>query len=520
MNPEQTVLIQEVKEDKNVPSYLLLTGPDQPDLQYSLKNRLDLMKKDVVVRPISSIKSEADLAGYASVVVATEQIELLKEIDVLLRFVENGGSLFLAIRPSPGPALSTLYQPLGLVETGYFIETSGIKLEQPFFGEKGDTVFTSETIVNSSLSVRLSSDAELFASSSSGIPLLWKSKYGAGAFIVFNGTMFTTMSDQALFVKGIQQSSEYVIMPIMNASVTELNGFPFYVPEGRDLSPSYTNHDYYRTVVWPGLQRIESKYNLNYTASYVAPNDVVLSEKDASPVLDDLQLYGRELLRMGGEIAVQESVLKTAEEAKRSQKISVQHIQETLPGYPIHSTVSLTSEPDVDLMGDVSAMLAPNAYVEKIDETIVLPKTIEGFNPDDNEKWKLFNEVALSGFYGHSLYPYSFYEEGNAEEQMAAFADFEQSIKKQIPWIRSLTLSKAGEAAYPYINSDLYEEQVGDKLTFYATAMKENAQTYYYFSTNRTIAKTENCEVKKIGEDLYLVEADKLTFSIVLGGLQ
>lgn len=517
---EQVILQQEVNASQYVPSYLLLTGPDQPALEYSLKNRLGLMGKDVAVRPISSIKSEADLAGYASVVVATEQIDLLKETDLLLRFVKNGGSLFLAVRPSPGPALATLYQPLGLVETGYFVETFGIELEHPLFGEKGDTSFKSEAIINSSLSVRLSGDAELFASSSSGIPLLWKASYGEGTFIVFNGTMFVTMADQALFVKGIQQASEHVIMPVVNARVTELSGFPFLMPDGRDLSPSYTNRDYYRTVVWPELQRIESKYDLNYTATYTAPEDAVSSGGERASVLEDLRLYGRELLRMGGEMAVQEPIFQIVDQSARFYKASVQHIQEALPGYPVRSAVSSSPEANVDLMEDVSAMLVPNAYVKEMKETIVLPKTIEGFDLDDHTKWQLFNEVAVSGFYAHSLYPNRFFEGGHAEEQMAAFADFQQSIHSQIPWIQSLPLLGAGEAAYPYINSDLYEEHNGKTLTFHATTMKEKAQTYYYFSTDRTIAETENCEVTKIGKDLYLVEADKLTFSIILGGLQ
>lgn len=517
---EQAVVRQEVEDSQNVPSYLLLTGTDQPDLQNSLKNRLELMGKDVVVRPIASIESEADLSGYASVVVATEQIDLLKETNIIVRFVQNGGSLFLAVRPSPGPALSTLYQPLGLVETGNFIETSGIKLENPFFGDNGDTAFISDSIINSSLSVRLSGDAKLFASSSSGTPLLWKASYGEGAFIVFNGTMFTAMTDQALFVKGIQQATEHVIMPIVNGRVTELSGFPFFVPEGRDLSPTYTNRDYYRTVVWPELQRIESKFDLNYTASYLALEDTVFTDDSPYPAHDDLKLYGRELLRMGGEIAVQLPLLKNADQIARSQDISAQHIKDVLPGYAIRATSSSSPEVDIDLMNDVSTTLVPNTYVQEMEETIVLPKTVEGFSLDDKRKWQLFNELALSGFYAHSLYPNQFYEEGNAEEQLSAFSDLQQSIENQVPWLRSLTLSKAGEAAYAYINSDLYEEQDGDTLKFRATAMKEEAHTYYYFSTDRTIAKTENCRVEKIGKDLYLVEADELTFSIVLGGSQ
>lgn len=515
----EAVLQQVVDGNQKIPTYLMLTGPDETALGKSLEKRLKLMGKKVVIRPISSIESETELMGYAGVVVATEKLDLLKETDAMLRYVESGGTLFQAVRPSPGPALSTLYQPLGLVEAGDYTETSGIQLEQPFFGENGDTVFSSETITNSSLSVRLSDSAELFASSSSGIPLLWKSLHGEGVFIVFNGTMFESMTDQALFVQGIQQSSGHVIMPVINARVTELNGFPFFVPEGNDLSASFTNRDYYRKIVWPELQRIESKYDLDYTASYQAPENVALSAEKESPVLDELWLYSRELLRMGGEIAVQEPMMEKVEQVSNSVEDSVLHIQETLPDYPIRSIVSTSSEANVDLMEGVSAVLVPDTDIKKVKEAILLPKTIEGFEITDSEKWRLYNEVASSGYYAHSLHPYRFFEEGGAEEQLASFAGFQQSISNQLPWLRSLTLFKTAEGSYAYINSDLYEEQSGDTLTFYATAKKENTLSYYYFSTHRNIVKTENCEVEKIGHDLYLVAADELTFSIVLGGL-
>lgn len=516
---EQSILRQEVKADTILPSYLLLTGKDQPKLHESLAKRLELMGKTVEVRPISSFKPETDLANYTSVIVATEQLNLLEEPDTMLQFVKEGGSIFFAVRPSPDSVLTDFYEPLGIMKTSELIETSGVQLEQPFFGDQGDLAFQAESIKNSSLSVKLSDDAKLFASSSSGTPLLWSNLYGGGTFTVFNGTMLRDMTNHALFVKGIQQSTDHVIMPIVNAHITELSGFPFFVADGRDLSPSYSNHDYYRKIVWPELQRIESKYDLNYTASYLATDDAMLSDEQPSFVLDELQLYSRELLRMGGEIAVQEPLSTTAEQAAHSWENSVRQIEEALPGYPIRSIVSSAPATDLSLVKEVSAILMPNKYVEKKTETIILPKTAEGFILNEDSKWKLFNSVAANGFYSHSLYPYRFIEEGDAEGKMAAFASFQESIQNQVPWIRSLTLSKAADAASTYINSELYEEQKGETLTFHATAMKEETPSYYYFSTNRNVLESENCEVEKIGEDLYLVAANELTFSLVLGGV-
>lgn len=516
---EYSVLSQEVEASQKLPVYLILTGPDQKILQDSLKKRMELMGKDVVTRPISTIESKEELTDYTGVVVATERLDLLQKTNTMLQFVKDGGSVFLAVRPAAGPSLSSLSQPLGLMDIGSLVKTSGIQLEQPFFNDSGDTAFSSESIINSSLSARLSDNVELFASSLSDIPLLWKASYGEGTFIVFNGTMFTELADQALFSKGIQQLTDHFIMPIINARVTELSGFPFLVPEGKDLSSSYTNRDYYRTVLWPELQRIESKYDLNYTASYRVPEEVTSSPRETSPLLDELELYSRDLLRMGGEIAVQESVATTDEQEVYSQENAILHIQEMLPGYLIRSAVSASLEAKLKLPEDITTLLLPNVNVEKIAKMNILPKTIEGFEIDDNKKWELLNEVISSGFYAHTINPYHFFEKGSAEEKLASFTDFQQVSHKQFPWIRSMTLSKAGEAAFAVIGSELYEKQEGDTLTFSATAMKEKTDSYYYFSTGRIIEETKNCEVKKIGKDLYLVEADELTFSIVLGGL-
>src|SRR5690606_18334794 len=253
--------------------------------------------------------------------------------------------------------LTEFYEPLGIMKASKLIETSGIQLEQPFFGDQGDLAFQAESIKNSSLSVKLSDDAKLLASTSSGTPLLWNNLYGGGTFTVFNGTMLSDMTNHALFVKGIQRSTDHVIMPIVNAHITELNGFPFFVADGRDLSPAYSNHDYYRKIVWPELQRIESKDDLNYTASYLATDDAMLSDEQPPFVLDELQLYSRELLRMGGEIAVQEPLSTTAEQAAHSRENSVRQIEEALPGYPIRSIVSSTPATDLSLVKDVSAIL-------------------------------------------------------------------------------------------------------------------------------------------------------------------
>ncbi|MED4532369.1 DUF2194 domain-containing protein [Metabacillus fastidiosus] len=513
---EDVLFFQESLDGYEKPSYLVLTGTDHKELSESLRIRLENMGKQVKIQPLSVIRSMEDMKEFNSVIVATEQLDVLKDANVLLDFTKSGGSLFFAVRPSPSPVLSAMYQHLGMVEAGNFIETTGIKLEHPLVGKNGRTLFQSDRILNSSLSVRLSPDAKLYASSASGIPIFWTKQYGEGQFIIFNGTMFVSTVEQALFVKGIQLASDEVMTPIVNAHVTELGSFPFAVPDGRSLSEGYTNRDYYRFVVWPELQRIEAKYDLNYTASYLSPKDEVIMQGEASRSQEDLRLYGRELLRMGGELAIQEAVYLNEKERTAVYKDSISRIAEALPSYKVRSTVIPALNKNKIEWESKNIVLTPEFYVKKMGDNVILPKTIEGFAPDVYAQWLALNEIAVSGYYAHTVYPQLFLQGKNIEESFDAFVSFQQQMKREAPWLKNLTLSKAADAAYTYINSDLYEERNGNMITFYATTMRDKA--YYYFSSRQSIVSTENCEVEKVGENLYIVEAHKLRFSIRLDG--
>ncbi|TXC75603.1 DUF2194 domain-containing protein, partial [Metabacillus litoralis] len=147
--------------------------------------------------------------------------------------------------------------------------------------------------------------ASLIAQSSDGTPLLWKSKYGDGKFVFFNGTILADAKQSGLFTKGIQLMVPTFIYPVVNAKVTALEGFPFQTNNNIHKDSGMTNENFMRHVVWSELQRLEAKYDLNYTASFVASSDEMKAETQAfelDRVRENTIVYGRELLRMGGEL--------------------------------------------------------------------------------------------------------------------------------------------------------------------------------------------------------------------------
>lgn len=517
------------------PSYLLLTGDDAPQLAEQVAFVLNNMGKQVISRPLGEVYSLNE--KYDGVIIATEMLDTFPDPDSLLRYVENGGAVFFAIRPSPGPSLSALYQQLDIIEIGSFVETEGIKLTNPFFQSDLSASFLSDRIINSSLTVRLSPEADLQASSSSGIPLLWKTEYGAGQFVMFNGSMLAQSSEQALLIKGIQLIASEFIYPVLNAGSTVLEGFPFPVPEGRHPNGSITYDDYYRYLFWSGMQRIEAKYDLNYTAAFIATfneGNTSLKRKELSRNQENMILYGRELLRMGGEMGIQGYNYLPIEgmdssDVNLQQRYTSERMKQALPGYQIHSYVPVQQQDPLAHLAiiqsyypDLQAILASVHAPFLLDDTskkakkpvAVLPKTFTGFKSDAYSNWLVFNSLVSFGYYAQSLQPQSFLDGQDAETALHDFERFSNQLKQDVPWLRRTVLSDAARSAIHSANTIVYEKKTDHGITFQLN--KVSAPSYFFFASNKKITGNKNCDIQKIGTDLYLVETDQLTFSIGL----
>lgn len=513
----------------DLPSYLILTGEDQPQLKAALKDRMSRLGKKASFHPISQTYVLKD--EYEGVIIATENIHEIPDVTALLQYVEKGGSLFFAIRPSPGPTLSSLYQQMGVIEVGQFIETTGITLSEPFFESGHSQFFSSKQIINSSLSLRLSPIATVYAESSSAVPLLWSTDYGQGQFIVFNGSFLFNVNEHALFVKGLQLMTPNLIYPIVNAQVTVLEGFPFPMPKGRyeKNSMSMTYSDYYRNIFWAGMQRIEAKYNLNYTSAFITSFDEKIVPFDPnilSETQENMETYGRELIRMGGEASVQgynhlPTEHKDPTYVRESLQNTASRMSQALPGYKIQSYVPVEQENPLthlqtvqETYPDLRAVLASGDELELLNEVVFLPKTASGFSLDSYDEWKIFNVLAAEGYFSHSLQPQQFLNGIDAEASMRSFSAFQEKITQDVPWLRGLTLSETAASVRNYKHPVLYEEHSNNKHTFHATSM--TAPAFYFFSSEQAIVSTEHCDVTRVGDELYLVEANELTFTIEL----
>lgn len=530
---EEELLLQnknKLEELYKQTSFLLLVDDDQPKLAQTLEDSLERMGKKVKTSPIT--ENFTTSTKYDGIIIATENIDDFPDIEALITYVESGGSVFFAIRPSPGVGLSALYQQVGMVEIGAFIETHGIELMEPFFASSNQQLFSSKEIRNSSLSLRVGKQSVLYAKSSNGTPLLWTTKYGEGKFVFFNGTMFADPSQIGLFVKGVQLMVPTYIYPVINAKVTALEGFPFPVQEGKHMNSSMTKENFVRHVIWGDLQRLEAKYDMNFTTSFVTSFDdtnKTLQRNEWSRLQENAVIYGRELLRMGGEFGVQGYNNLPIEGLDKSDVQSLMQatdelMESALPGYEIKSYIPVEQNEPLSHLKTIHEVF-PNLEIvlASVDEATVqetglaiLPKHLKGFHTDSFSKWKAFNGLMKAGFITQSLSPQSLLNNNEVDTALQELASLQKQYGEDVPWLRNMTLSNTTKDVRNYVETTVFEEHTEEGITFHLNQLRPPA--YFFFSSDKPVKSFENCTVTTIGPKLYLIETNELTFEIRLGG--
>ncbi|MCL6570102.1 MAG: DUF2194 domain-containing protein [Bacillus sp. (in: Bacteria)] len=524
---------EELKNSQDI--YLIISNStDKIESRYSelFANTLVQLKKQF--RQIDVNDKTADFSAYTGIIIATEDLSKLTQINQLIDYTEQGGSLFFAVRPSPSSTLSAIYQTLGIVELGDFIQTNGLELATPLLSSDGHTSFDSQSIQNSSLSIRLNKEVNMLATSSEGVPLLWEKDLNKGKLVVFNGSMLNDYSNRSLFIKALTMMTDEFIYPIINAKVTAIEGFPFPIPNGLAQalvdSKSLSTRDFYGNQWWLEILRLEAKYDLNYSAGYVVSYDtdfIPFKPQQYSENQEDLASFGKELVKMGGELAIQSYSDRPLSTEKTSRVLTLvkdmkNRINHALPGYPV---ISMIPPDDPFQLGnyqtiftnmpEIKTVLANTEAVQLYGDTVILPKTIVGYDLNTKSEWVMQNELFASGYYAQAITPQYFLEKDTSfHESMQEFQRTQEIIQTDVPWLKGLTLTKTHSKAKAYLQTEIFEERTEKGIKFYSSALIESQS--FFFKTTKQITYTENCDVKKIAKNLYLIEATQSNFEIGL----
>lgn len=542
--------------------FLIIYDPlvkESVEIKNNFQQTLKYMKQKTEEISIQSIPQDFD--SYKMVIVTFEDIDQFQDINQIDSYVKNGGKFFFAIRPDLDEAFYKLYRKLGIYEVGGFTKVKGIKLTSNIFITQKGLIIKDDFIENSSLSVGLEKRASIYAKAASNdLPLLWDVEYGKGKFMVFNGTMYITKGNRGLMSGSISLLLDNFMYPVLNMKLIYLDDFPAPVPSGyNDKIFNELKLDiptFYRNVWWPFIQKQSAKYDLKYTGVVIQTyNNRVSPPFDSKNDSDNhLITYGRELLRMGGEIGVHgynhQSLVTTQDRVKQfgyrswpnetnmisALKLVESHIQQAFPSYEISTYVPPSNIIDqtgilalskaIPSTTNISSLYLPDganiALVQEFERNgnfIYLPRLTSGHEYSSSNKWTILNGINSIGVFSHFIHPDDILDENRAKsnnwkEMSQGLNKIFKDVHNNYPWLISMTASEAAQSLEIFENSEIYIEDKNNKKIGYINNFR--GEISFILRTSKKIGRVKGCRVEKIDNGIFHVRATKEIFEIEL----
>lgn len=503
---------------------------------------------------------------YDCIIFSFESLDFLEDLILYIDFVRKGGSLIFAIRPVIDPNFREINSFLAIDSfDGIKNNTKGIKIEAPLLAGIDKFEYDLDFIQNSSINMKLkkSSDTILYLSSTNGTPLLWQTDYGKGRFIVFNGTMLNEKNNRGVLAALISLARDSMIYPIANIKMVHIDDFPAPIPRGIDESImeefNRTIPQFYREIWWSDMIKLAKKYDLKYSC-FVIEN---YGDNTEPPFLkagrldeENLLVYGKEILNLGGEIGlhgynhqslVPEDFIKqdlgynywvSQEDMEKSIEILIGFIHSVFRNYSLKAYVPpsnilsdmgrsaiIKANEELDVIASVYlSNLEGDTYCQEFeiapDGIIEFPRISSGYYYGPDEMWAIYNTLNLYGIFSHFIHPDDILDKdrSNGLSWSELSKDFESmfdDINKSYSWLNSYTISEGARELIKYIEIVPHIEYSDNIINVYCENFRPDA--YFIMRTSKNISGSNNIEYRKFDDNFYVLTLKEPYGSIELG---
>ncbi|MFD0715443.1 DUF2194 domain-containing protein [Paenibacillus sp. GCM10027626] len=530
-------------------------------VQKQTARTLAYMKKPVESFDVN--KNRYTPSACSTVVIATERLDLIGDMDELSQYVEQGGYVFVAIRPDVSDAFYRIYRKMGIIGAELLDQTTGIKLvSNVLIREKGLTT-TDSFVGNSSLLVELDDNSRVHAVSNEGVPLLWDYTYGKGKFMVLNGTMLIEKYNRGFFAGAISMLEPDFIYPVFNSKLFYIDDFPAPLPPGIDKQIYAQYHrtipNFYKEIWWPDMLRAAKRFDVKFTAVLIESYHDNVQPPFRAPIDADLRgliAFGREVLKNGGEIGLhgynhQSFTLSkkvadefdyvpwvSTEDMAESVEEAIRFAAEAFPNYSMVSYVPPSNVMDPEgrealkkgwpNLAVISSLYGEDAsgvaYVQEFeianDGILEMPRLTSGYYERPFDRWMMANAITTHGFFSHFIHPDDLLdaERGQSLDWEHLYSQFSAMLKRlddTYPWLRQMTGAEAAVDMEKMLNSRVDFTQ--DEHVIHGKIESFQSKQYFILRTSRKMTELSGCETKKIDDGVYLITAHKADFEIKLG---
>lgn len=528
-------------------------------LRRSIEKTAKYLKKDVVAIEAKAYTSQKQ--NYDGIILALENLDQVKNMDSIRDYVRQGGSVYFMFRPTPGVAFNQMYQEMGFSRVDGIADVSGIKMNTNLLiGGKGFEL-NDDDYKTSAVMGALNPGALIHMSSQGGVPLLWEYNFGKGKYIVYNGSSLSDKVNRGVMTAMLGLGKEIYVYPTVGIKVIFIDDFPAPIPEGRQdkiyKEFQLTSPQFYRQVWWPDMLATAQKYNIRYTGLIIETyNDKVVPpfEPDKDTLdHNNLIIYGRELLKSGGELGIhgynhqplapkgyqqeelsynawtsQDDMVRSLQELKR-------YVQNVYPDYnlkvyvppsnilsPEGKEAVMQAFPDLKVFASLytAGREESKAYIQEFtrnDNGVVeMPRISSDYIRSDNTDWVILNTINSIGIFTHFVHPDElFYPESAEYSWKDMHHDFEslmKEIQENYSWLRSSTASRGAEYMEDYFNLQYRMVQGQDKLTIYCWGFKDEA--FFILKSPKKIVGYQGCQVERIDDNVYLLKISESEVTI------
>jgi hypothetical protein len=543
----------EIPVNTDFEKYLLISDENEVNsvkTKEQLEAVLNYMKKDYQVITID--QQVQDLSGFDCIFLTFERLDFLKNLADYTSYVNAGGNLVFLTRPVTDKSFESISNLLGIKNYTKNVTTvSGIKVISDLMIGTNGFEYKTEDISNSVLNLELISDISPLLTSYSDLPLLWENAYGKGHFIVFNGTFLNVKNNRGVIVGIIGMGKENLIYPVINVKMIHIDDFPAPIPAGRDEKIyEEFNRDipqFYSEVWWTEMIKISKKFDIKYSGFVIESynnNTKPLFVKGDSKDIQNLLIYGKELLGIGGEMGLHgynhQSLAKqgyikqdlkyspwaSEKDMAESIKELVRFMKSVFGQYSFKAYVPpsnilspegrkavIEANPDLKIISSVYLQNKQgDAYAQELsiadDGIIEFPRISAGYENTDKTMWSIYNGVNLYGLFAHFVHPDDVLDpERNGgkswTELSKEFVSIVGEVSQSYGWIRSFTISSASQELVKYLECKPRIEYKNDEITIYTENFRPDI--YCIMRTKSKIIESEKCDYLKISEDAYLL---------------
>lgn len=498
------------------------------------------------------------------VILATNRLNSVAALPAIEAYVEQGGGAAI-LRNLQGDLLpAEMLGKLGIASLGNEISADGIRVPGTMLLGLHGFGFDSAIYTTSIADVQLLPEAELQVTSQEGKPIIWSYGSGKGKYLVCNSRERDDKNNYGTYTALLSMLEEDYIYPVMNLKLFFIDDFPSPVPEGNFdriyQETGLSTADFYRRLWWPEMLDNGEKYDIKYTGLIIESygNQVKgpfypLTNGEAR---NNMIVYGRELLKAGGELGIhgynhqslapagygQDKLGYTPWENQQDMEESLRelkrYVEDAYPGYELHTYVppsNILSPEGKDAVKNVFPQLKVYAslwnglahakeYFQNFqinnDGICEIPRVSSGYAPTQEEIWEGYNVINYNGVFSHFVHPDEiFYEESSNLTWSAMSRGMKNMLSDlgdRFCWLQPVTATEAASRMEDFFAMDYRVERSQEGLKLHAWGFHEPLS--FILRSHKDIGEVKGGIARKIQADAYVLTVEQPEFEIRWAG--